>query len=319
MRNDIGISHPTNYTINAFELLGWASTCVNEVLHDQPSEAAIQIKAFIDNLKVETAVIDPSKLSSILPEFKKMNSYHCSRILQTLFGIYVSLDTSQILRKNIASFASTIWELSQDAIKHKLGITIEGYKNNLHSFKYEKGSEFFDLVHGNNFRTQSEKIIALSGLTDELISANAGYDNYYYEVPIIAKILSYISSPKDLPVEISGELIKAVLKCRIGRGYSFENGVSPSGKPLYNQFFELMREDFVPEFLHILRRVDIRTKLRNSIAIHQLIEVLELIRKHIVTERFQEALDYLIATLPKKDEAMLDKDFQRITSSFMKW
>jgi hypothetical protein len=39
MRNDIGISHPTNYSINAFELLGWLQTCVQDVLNDKPTEA----------------------------------------------------------------------------------------------------------------------------------------------------------------------------------------------------------------------------------------------------------------------------------------
>ncbi|MCP9800917.1 hypothetical protein [Synechococcus sp. RedBA-s] len=39
MRNDIGISHPTNYTINAFELLGWLQTCIQDVLTDRPTEA----------------------------------------------------------------------------------------------------------------------------------------------------------------------------------------------------------------------------------------------------------------------------------------
>ena len=41
MRNDIGISHPNNYAINAFELLGWLKTCISEVLNDNPTEAAL--------------------------------------------------------------------------------------------------------------------------------------------------------------------------------------------------------------------------------------------------------------------------------------
>jgi len=58
MRNDIGISHPTNYNINAFELMGWLQTCVEDVLNDQPTEAAIQVQAFISNLKTRTTPLD---------------------------------------------------------------------------------------------------------------------------------------------------------------------------------------------------------------------------------------------------------------------
>ena len=65
MRNDIGISHPTNYTINAFELLGWLQTCIQDVLNDRPTEAALQVQAFIQNLKTYTSPIDPATKKTI--------------------------------------------------------------------------------------------------------------------------------------------------------------------------------------------------------------------------------------------------------------
>jgi len=319
MRNDIGISHPTNYTINGFELLGWLQTCVQDVLLDQPSEAAIQIKAFIDNLKGESNVLDRSKITSILPKIKDLSTHQCSRIVLTLFGLYVADDTSQTLRKNIASIVPTLWEYSQDSVKQKLGLTLEGYNNNLHNFKYEKGGEFFDIVKGNNFRTKSEKLIALNELTEELIAANSGYDNYYHEVPIMSKILTYFNTPKDLPSEVSSNLIHTILKCRIGRGLNYENGVSPKGKPLYNKFFMLMREEFIPEFIVQLTTYDIKAKIRNNISKNQLIELLKMIKSNIVNERYIEALEYLIRKLPSDSEAMLSKDFKKISSAFLTW
>jgi hypothetical protein len=50
MRNNVGISHPTDIQINAYELLGWLQNCVKDVINDQPSDAAIRVKAFLDNL-----------------------------------------------------------------------------------------------------------------------------------------------------------------------------------------------------------------------------------------------------------------------------
>jgi hypothetical protein len=319
MRNDIGISHPTNAIINAYELLGWLSTCVKEVLHDQPSERAIQIKGFIDNIKTQATVLDQSVLDSVIPELQKLSSYHCSRILQTVFGIYVSEDTSPTLRKNISLIAPTLWNASQDTIKNKLGITLQGYKTNLHTYKFEKGSDFFDLVSGNSYKPKTEIISALSALTDDLISANSGYDNYYYEAPIITKIMTYLSSPTDLPVEVSRDLIEVIMQCRIGRGYSHENGVSPRGKPLYDKFFSLMREEFIPEFISLITTTSIRTKLRNNTAIRQFIELLKLVRSTLVTERYIEALDYLIAKIPNNIEAMFNTEFKKITGDFLSW
>jgi hypothetical protein len=83
MRNDIGTSHPSNYTINAFELLGWLQTCVQDVLNDRPTEAALQVQAFIKNLKIHTDPIDSATQKTIerriaeLPSHLRQYSPHC--------------------------------------------------------------------------------------------------------------------------------------------------------------------------------------------------------------------------------------------------
>ena len=78
MRNDIGISHPTNYTINAFELMGWFQTCIQDVLQDMPSETAIQVKAFIENLKNLDVIIEDEKIEKIKKDVESI----LTRLLQ---------------------------------------------------------------------------------------------------------------------------------------------------------------------------------------------------------------------------------------------
>jgi hypothetical protein len=135
----------------------------------------------------------------------------------------------------------------------------------------------------------------------------------------MSKILTYFNTPKDLPSEVSSNLIHTILKCRIGRGLNYENGVSPKGKPLYNKFFMLMREEFIPEFIVQLTTYDIKAKIRNNISKNQLIELLKMIKSNIVNERYIEALEYLIRKLPSDSEAMLSKDFKKISSAFLTW
>src|SRR5206468_2008455 len=101
MRNDIGISHPTNYVINAFELLGWLQTCIQDVLKDKPSDAAIKVKSFIDGMKSATTVLDQPKIDIIKPQIQSLATHHCNNILRTIFGIYVAEGTDQTVRKNI--------------------------------------------------------------------------------------------------------------------------------------------------------------------------------------------------------------------------
>lgn len=192
MRNDIGISHPTNYTINAFELLGWLQTCIQDVLNDRPTEAALQVQAFIQNLKTYTYPIDPATQGTIKNKVAELASHHLASIIRTAFGIYVSPDTDPQVRKNISIIAPSIWVNCQDEPKIKLGFMLEGYNTNLYKEKYELGEQFFQVVGGNPYRSPSERAVIIETLLDQLLEKHNGWDNFHHEAPVADSIASYI-------------------------------------------------------------------------------------------------------------------------------
>ena len=319
MRNDIGISHPTNYTINAFELLGWLQTCIQDVLKDQPSASAIQVKAFIDNLKESVDTLEAETIEKIEPQIQSLASHHCDSIIRTIFGIYVSPDTEQVVRKNISLISSIVWHCCSDEERYKLGIILEGYNNNLHKQKYALGEEFFTTVKGNNFRTKSEKVVALDNLAERLKDAHYGWDNFYFEVPIIEKILTFIDKSSDIPKEVASKLIRYILICRIGKGMNYNNGVSPNGKEYYDHFFTILGEEHIPTFIIELMQFEVQQRLSRNIGRNQGIELLKMVRKNIVNDKYLETLDYLIKELPKSERVLFNTEFKRITSTFLKW
>lgn len=319
MRNDIGISHPTNYSINAFELLGWLQTCVKDVLLDKPSEAAIQVKAFIDNLKSFDGVIEKSTIDTIEPQIKNLATQHCDNITRTLFGIYVSDDSSQDLRKNISLLLPIIWTSSSDEIKFKLGIILEGYNNNLNKKKYKRGEEYFQLVTGNKYRTTSEKVIALDNLATRLKDAHHAWDNYYHEVPIIENILSYIEASRDLPPQVASTVIHSVLLCRIGKGITYNAGVSPKGKSYYDKFFSTISTEYFPSILIELTKFNIQQRLSTRIGREQGIALLKHVKQNLVNDKYIECCDYLIKNLPNSERAIFDTKFKKISAAIIKW
>jgi hypothetical protein len=319
MRNNIGISHPTNYTINAFELLGWLQTSIKDVLMDQPSEAAIQIKAFIDNLKDLQDVIDESALATIKPKIESLASHHCARILRTVFGMYVDNKATSVLRKNIALLVPILWENSGDDVKYKLGIILEGYNNNLHKDKYERGNEFFDLARGNKFRTANEREVILDSLVNELVDKHNGWDNFYNEVPIAERIMTFVEKQSDIPQKVSGDLVHAIVLCRVGKGTSYRTGVSPEGRKYYDQFISLLGDDYVGAFIVALLQPDVTRAMYSDIAMKHLIETIKNLRKNIINERAQECLDYLVKELPKSDRVIFSDHFKKISAPFVKW
>jgi len=319
MRNDIGISHPTNYVINAFELLGWLQTCIQDVIKDQPSEAAIKVKSFIDNLKTLTTLLSPSDIGQIGTQINSLASHHCDNILRTLFGLYTADSSDPVLLKNISSIAPIVWQASKDEMKYKLGVTLEGYNNNLNKKKYEKGVEFFTFCSGNKYRTNSEKIINLENLADSLKNVHYAWDNFYNEVPVIQKILTYFDNTSDIPPQVAPNLIKSILFCRVGNGVRYNKGISPGGKEYYDAFFKLIGQDHLPALIVLLTNFDVQQRLSINQCREQCVEILTMIRENTVNERYAEALDFLIKNLHKSEKIVFDTEFKKITSTFLKW
>jgi hypothetical protein len=219
MRNDIGISHPTNYTINAFELLGWLQTCIQDVLNDRPTEAALQVQAFIQNLKTYTQPLDPANVPSISAKIHALASHHSGNVLRTMFGIYVVPETDPQVRKNISLLAVAVWNASGDDTKYRLGLVLEGYNTNLYQEKYVLGEQFFQSVRGNAYRSNSDRAIIVDGLIDQLLEKHNGWDNFAHEAPAADSISSYINGQQDILPNFASKLIKIVLMCRFGRGF----------------------------------------------------------------------------------------------------
>lgn len=312
MRNDIGSSHPNSYSINAFELLGWLETCVRDVLNDKPSEAAIQIKSFIDNLKTTTDILDEPTIKGMEKPLSELSIQNTDNLLNNIFGIYVSDKATNIMRKNIALIAPFIWLNSSESVKFKLGIMLDGYKNNLHHEKHKLGLEFFTFCNGNKYQSLEAKIISLDELLDSLLDARYSWDNFHNEPPFMRKILTYFETENDIPKERIEKLLKIVLICRIGKGINYNNGVSPNGRILYDKFFKLLGDDNIKLLLEQMHSYEVRVKIDNNYGQINMIEILNLLKENIVSERLQEIVDFLLTKKTLLHKIHNDKNYKDI-------
>lgn len=319
MRNDIGISHPTNYTINAFELLGWLQTCIQDVLKDQPTEAALQVQAFITNLKTHTLPIDPATQKSIESRVKDLASHHVASILRTAFGIYVSADTDPQVRKNISIIAPSIWENCLDEPKYKIGLILEGYNTNLHREKYELGEQFLQVVNGNSYRSPTERASIIDALIDQLLEKHNGWDNFYHEPPVADLLSSYIQEQGDIFSNNVDRFAKAILICRIGRGVSYCNGVSPRGKAYYDKFLSMLGDKYAPHAIAALAGYELQNKLHSETCRKQAKEALLIIKQSVVNHRLLECLDYLINRIESTGKCVLDSEFKKLSAGHLQW
>jgi len=315
MRNDIGASHPNDSNINAFELMGWLQTCVQEVINDMPSEAALQVKAFVENLRGQTAVIDSSTLQHMQNGLRELHTRNCDNVLQTIFGMYVGAGANNILKKNISVVAPFVWQNASDNLKYKLGVTLDGYRTNLHNDKIDAGNEFFDFCSGNKYKTLEARVIALDELLDDLYSAHNAWDNFYNEVPPARKILTYINNEADIPNERREKLIRTILVCRIGNGVSYCKGISPQGKVIYDQILGKLGDDNIVHAIALLYRTEIHTILSNANCRESAIAVLDILRRNAVSDKLKQILDYLISKGGMLEKAMRESEFKKLAAT----
>jgi hypothetical protein len=319
MRNDVGISHPTSYSINAYELLGWLQTCVADVLQDQPTAAALQVQAFVKNLKDRTDPIDQQTVRQIEESISALPRHLCGSMLRTVFGVYCATETDPAVRKNISEISPILWANCLDEPKYKLGIVLQGYKLNLHKDKYDLGQQFFSVVGGNAFRSESERSIIVDDLVDQLWEMHCGWDNFANEAPVARSLASYIGSQKDILNNFSSKMFKVVLACRIGRGVSYNNGVSPSGKKHYDHILSLAGDQFAGNVLSALSSVELNRKLANPIARQQTKLALEQVSVNVINARLKECLSYVISHIEADSGCMNSKEFKDMASAYLGW
>ncbi len=319
MRNDIGISHPTNYNINAFELMGWLQTCVQDVLHDRPTEAALRVQAFISNLKGDPTPIDQATKLTIERSFAELPSHLCGNLLRTVFGIYVTPETDPAVRKNIAILVPKLWEGCGDEPRYRLGIVLEGYNTNLYREKYTLGDQFFTLVGGNAYRSASERLVTIDTLITDLLDKHNGWDNFHHEAPVAANLWSYIPDQNSIIDNLAARLFKTVLLCRIGRGVSYLDGVSPGGKPYYDSILKLGGDKFSPHIMAALSHYEIKGQLDRSICRAQAKQALTIARSNVINQRLIECLSYIIDNIETNPSCVSSVEFKRLSNGYITW
>ncbi len=318
MRNEVGISHPNDSSISAFELPGWLNVCVVEVLNDNPTEAALRVKSFIGNLKESKAPFDEVTIKTVESALSKVPTHLCGNILRTVFGIFCASETDPGVRANISKISIFLWNQCNDNVKYKLGMVLEGYRLNLQQDKLALGEQFLKLVDGNQYRSETDRTIVVDGLLDDLWEKHNGWDNFVNEVSPARQLSSYIKDQNGIHPSFSEKLFRVVAACRIGRGISYCDGVSPRARSFYDGILSLAGDQFAPLVMASLTHRDVTAKVhKGPIAREHAKDVLKTVRAGVVDLRLQECLDYLIARIVDRPDCMKDPDFRKMAAGFL--
>jgi hypothetical protein len=251
------------------------------------------------------------------PEFADLKL--CGSLLRTVFGIYVAPDTDAGVRKNIAVLAPALWKTCSDEPRYRLGIVLEGYNTNLYKDKHALGEQFFSLVAGNAYRSASERVIIVDTLITELLEKHNGWDNFHHEAPVAANLWSYVPDQNSIFDNLAERLFKTVLLCRIGRGVSYNNGVSPGGKRYYDAILAIGGDKFAPHIMAAFTHYEIVGQLNRPICRAQAKPALEAARTNVINQRLIECMTYLIDHIEANPGCATSTEFKRLSADYIRW
>lgn len=312
MRNEVAASHPNVEQIGGYELLGWLQTCVKDVLQDRPSESAIKISALVGNLRDRTDILDDNTVERIKAEIENLSPPHLHNLLVTIFGMYVSDETEALLRKNVSLIAPKVWDFSADRVKYKLGERIDGYRTNLQQAKLDRGIEFLKVVDGLNFESLPQREVALTRLAAKLLETHFEWNNFHHEPAVIREILSYCKKTEDIPSSCLNPLCEAVLRCRVGNGVNYCNGVSPGARQLYEVFLSMLDDDGIKRALFFLSSPQMLQKLTYAKCKLHLPVILEIFRERVISERIRSAIELIMNNPDSPTQTIQSSEYKDI-------
>jgi hypothetical protein len=159
----------------------------------------------------------------------------------------------------------------------------------------------------------------LNELITDLLDKHNGWDNFYHEAPVAATLCSYISDQSSIFPNLAERLFKTVLTCRIGRGVTYNNGVSPRGKSYYDWVLSLAGDTYTPLIMVLLTHYEVQGQLARTICRAQAKQALESVRRNVINQRLIECLDYLITNIEKSATCMTSGEFKRLSANYITW
>jgi|GEM_PF-3830310 len=109
------------------------------------------------------------------------------------------------------------------------------------------------------------------------------------------------------------------MMCRIGKGVTYFNGVSPRGKDYYDHILSQLGDKYAPHAMAILTHYEIQRKLGASVCRVQAKQALEMIKQSVVNARLIECLDYLISQVENNGKCVLDSEFKKLSAQYISW
>lgn len=233
MRNHASAAHPNQHELQPLSLLGYMETCIKEVITLPQSPTMVQTSRLLANVK--TATVTPEQAAGFAPLFDGLRREQTETLANGLFGIYVSPDSTALIRDNIRLLLPHLWRNLAEDTKFSFGVRFARFQANLDTGQAEFAREFLEAVGGTSYLPPDVRAGDIDVLIDRLHSAHNGWDNFYNEPPIAKELRSYVGN-LPLPEGVREKYAFTLIESYLGRAA----GVAVAAVPAYEELLQRM-------------------------------------------------------------------------------
>ncbi len=249
MRNHASAAHPNQSELTGEEMIAWLSNCLRYAITAKPEHAVIATKQLLMNIR--TTLILAKDIPIIAIDLEKFSTERIDDLLWTLFGIYVDPAQKADCRTNIANLAPYVWKLGSEDRKFQVGARHEHFIKQGDQQRRTFADEF--LVHVNGQQYRSEDVLA-GELLDKLRNLHAahnGLNNFYNEGPHAQALQSSLPVTGIVPRAARSEWVKVIVKCHLGNGMGYYQGVDTTADRYYQGYISRFGEAEIIQFLRL--------------------------------------------------------------------
>jgi hypothetical protein len=266
MRNHASAAHPNQSELTGEEMIAWLANCLRYAITAKPDHAVIAAKQLLTNIR--TTLIPINDISVIAIDLQKFSTERVDDLMWTLFGIYVDPSQKADCRTNIANLAPHVWKLSSEDRKFQLGARHEHFIKQGDLQRRTFADEFLARVDGQQYRSEDVLAGELLDKLRNLHAAHNGMNNFYNEGPHAQALLTSLPRNGVVPRAARPEWVKIIVKCHLGNGLGYRDGVDETADHYYRRYIENFGEPEIAQFLRSFGDPDFTVDL-DSTKVHR--------------------------------------------------
>lgn len=293
MRNHASAAHPNQSELTGQEMIAWLSNCLRYAITAKPERAVILTKQLLTNIR--TTLIPSKDIPVIAIDLEKFSTERVDDLLWTLFGIYVDPSQKADCRTNIANLAPHVWKLGSEDRKFQVGARHEHFIKQADQQRRTFADEF--LIHVNGQQYRSEDVLA-GELLDKLRNLHGAHNalnNFYNEGPHAQALQSSLPVSGIVPRAARSEWVKVIVKCHLGNGMGYYQGVDTTADRFYQAYIAGFGEAEITQFLRLFSDQDFTIDFDSTKPHRRATALAESFKAKTKNPHILKALDALLA------------------------